>query len=62
MIVTMLLGEVVIESRVIPTRNLEIDGYLKGLQQDMMEQNEDILNSTKENPTFKIEFPMVEAV
>ena len=50
MIVLMTVADKVIEARVIPLKNVQIAGYLEGLKQDMIEQNEDIIDFTKENP------------
>jgi hypothetical protein len=58
MIVLMTVADKVIEARVIPLKNLQIAGYLEGLKKDMIEQNEDIIDLTKEKPEFRLEYPM----
>jgi hypothetical protein len=54
MIIVMTINNQVIEARAVPPKNLEIQGYLEGLKKDMIEQNEDIIDLTKEKPEFKI--------
>ena len=58
MIVLMTVADKVIEARVIPLKNLQIAGYLEGLKKDMIEQNEDIIDLTKEKPEFRLEDTM----
>ena len=58
MIVLMTVADKVIEARVIPLKNVQIAGYLEGLKQDMIEQNEDIIDFTKEKPEFRLEDPI----
>jgi hypothetical protein len=53
----MTVNDKIIEARLIPSKNLEIGGYLEGLQKDMIEQNEDVIDLTKETPQFKLEEP-----
>ena len=55
MIVTLFLGDNPIESRFVRRENLQIPGYFEGLQKDMMEEAEEIMDLSKEKPTFKIE-------
>lgn len=52
MIVVMKVKDKVIEARFIPAKNLQISGYMEGLKKDMIEQNEDIIDLTKETPEF----------
>jgi hypothetical protein len=62
MIVLMTVADKVIETRVIPLKNLQISGYLEGLKKDMIEQNEDIIDLTKEKPEFRLEDTMDQEV
>ncbi len=55
MIVTLYLGEKPIESRFVRKESLQVPGYFEGLQKDMIEQNEDIMDLSKETPNFKID-------
>jgi hypothetical protein len=58
MIVQMIVGNKLIDVRHVPDRNLSIEGYVEGLKNDMLEQNEDIIDLTKEKPEFRFEaFP-----
>jgi len=58
MIVQMILGNKLVEVRQFPDRNLSIEGYIEGLKKDMIEQNEDIIDLSNEQPEFKFEaFP-----
>ena len=59
MLVQMIVGNKLIDQRQFPDKNLSIEGYVEGLKNDMIEQNEDILDLTKEKPEFKFEaFPV----
>jgi hypothetical protein len=51
----MLVGDNLIDVRLVPDRNLSIEGYIEGLKNDMPEQNEDIIDLTKEKPEFRLE-------
>lgn len=51
----MTLNEKIIESRFVPDKNLLIEGYMKGLKRDMIEQNEDIIDLSEEEPKFYFE-------
>ena len=55
MIITLYLGNEIVESRFIPQKNLSIDGYLEGLENDMMEQNEEIMDLSHEKPAIVVE-------
>lgn len=55
MIITLYLGNEIVESRFIPQKNLSIDGYLEGLKNDMMEQNEEIMDLSHEKPVIVVE-------
>jgi hypothetical protein len=54
-IVTMILGKQVVESRVFPNSHLLINGYLQGLKQDMLEQNDDLVKQQEAVPKFEVE-------
>jgi len=54
MIVTLIINGRPVESRFIPDGHLQVKGYLQGLQNDMIEQNEDILELTELKPEFVI--------
>lgn len=45
-IVTLFADEKVIETKIIPNNHLKIEGYLQGLQTDMLERNEALLKCT----------------
>jgi hypothetical protein len=53
-IVTMILGKQVVESRFFPNTHLLIEGYLQGLKQDMLEQNDDLIKQQDAVPTFEV--------
>jgi hypothetical protein len=60
MIITLIINGKPIESRFVPDGNLQLQGYLQGLQNDMIEQNEDILDLTESKAEFVIsDFPSV---
>lgn len=48
----MTIDGTVIDQRVVPSQNLSIEGYLQGLQNDMIEQNEDIIDLSVQKPQF----------
>lgn len=50
----MRLNSEVIEARNIPDAHLLIKGYLQGLQQDMLEQNDDIIKQREKEPEFEV--------
>ena len=59
MLVRMIVGNKLIDLRQFPDKNLSIEGYVEGLKNDMIEQNEDIIDLTDEKPEFKFEsFPV----
>jgi len=60
MIVVMTLNNKIIEARTIEPRNLEIEGYMQGLQNDMLENNEDIIDLSKDKPTIRFEIVVPE--
>jgi hypothetical protein len=51
---TMYLNGIVVESRWFPDHHLTIDGYLQGVKQDLLEQNEDLLANNKTTPEFEV--------
>lgn len=56
-LVTLLVDNQVIETRLFPNAHLKIEGYLQGLKYDMLERNNDILDSMKAIPEFRVEVP-----
>lgn len=52
----MMIGNRLVDLRQFPDKNLAIKGYLEGLRNDMIEQNEDIIDLGKEPPQFRFEF------
>ena len=54
MLVTLTLGGKAVETRDVPAKNLQIEGYFEGLINDMLEQNEDVIDLTKQTPQFVI--------
>ena len=44
-----------IEMRWFPDEHLSIEGYVKGLKLDMLEQNDDVIREFKKEPVFQIE-------
>jgi hypothetical protein len=58
MIIQMMVGNKLVDIRQFPDRNIFIEGYLEGMKNDMIEQNEDIMDLSQEQPEFKLEpFP-----
>ena len=58
MIIQMIVGSKVVDFRQFPDKNLLVEGYLEGLKNDMIEQNEDIMDLSEEQPEFRVEpFP-----
>jgi hypothetical protein len=58
MIIQMMVGNKLVDFRQFPDMNLLVEGYLEGLKNDMIEQNEDIMDLSQEQPEFKLEpFP-----
>jgi hypothetical protein len=55
MLVLMKVNDKIIVSRFIPYKNLQNEGYMEGLKKDMIEQNEDIMDLTRETPEFVYE-------
>ncbi len=55
----MTIDGAIVDQRVVPSQNLTIEGYLQGLQNDMIEQNEDILDLSTQKPEFVLQtFPI----
>ena len=56
----MIVGNKLVDLRYFPDRNLAIEGYIEGLKHDMIEQNEDMIDGSKEQPEFRFEsFPFL---
>lgn len=55
----MTIDGTIVDQRVVPSQNLTIEGYLQGLQNDMIEQNEDIIDLSTQRPEFVLQtFPI----
>jgi hypothetical protein len=54
MIITLIVDGKTVESRFVPSENLQINGYLQGLKNDMIEHNEDLIDLTKPAIKFVI--------
>ena len=52
---SMILDNKIIETRLFPNAHLKIEGYVQGLKNDMLEQNDDLLKESKGTPEFKVE-------
>jgi hypothetical protein len=53
--VTMRIDNKVIETRWFPDSHLLIKGYLQGLKQDLLEQNDDIIQLSNSAPEFEVQ-------
>jgi hypothetical protein len=54
MIIQMMVGNRLMDLKQFPDKNLLIEGYLEGLKNDMIEQNEDIMDLSEEQPEFRL--------
>jgi hypothetical protein len=62
MIIIMTIDGTIVDQRVVPSQNLTIEGYLQGLQNDMIEQNEDFIDLSTQKPEFILQTSPIKKV
>ncbi|HUQ96569.1 MAG TPA: hypothetical protein VM010_02820 [Chitinophagaceae bacterium] len=50
----MILDDKILESKFFPDAHLAIAGYFRGLQQDMLERNDDLIQTGHSIPEFEL--------